>query len=301
MYYNKETRRKYLSIGLAIICFAFLLIIFNAFTAKSSTGLSDSNEPASKDLADEVNRKEDSIIPDLEADLNPNPNPNSNSATGYNTVFDGLYRVLSVTDGDTFRVDYNGVSTPVRLIGVDTPETVDPRTTVQCFGKEASNYLGSLLTGKNVRLESDPTQSDRDKYGRLLRYAYLEDNDVAFSIIVNGFGHEYTYSTPHQKQTEYKNAEKEAMSNGRGLWAPNACNATDNSMSNNANPVDPTASDNNSEACNIKGNINNKGEKIYHMPHQKYYNNTKIDASKGERYFCSAAEAEAAGWRASKV
>ena len=134
-----------------------------------------------------------------------------------------VYRVLYVIDGDTIKIDYYGVATSVRLVGVNTPETVDPRKTVECFGIEASNYLKSVLNGKYVKLERDYTQSDRDVYDRLLRYVYLNDEDVGYKIIRNGYGQEYTYYVPHKKMNLYKMAQKEAEENKRGLWSPTAC------------------------------------------------------------------------------
>lgn len=136
-----------------------------------------------------------------------------------------LYDVVSVVDGDTIKIVYQGALTSVRLIGVNTPETVDPRKNVECFGVEASNYLKNLLSGKKITIESDSTQSDRDKYGRLLRYVYLDNVDVNQKIISDGYGYEYTYNIPYNKQEAYKNAQKDAESNERGLWAPSACTA----------------------------------------------------------------------------
>src|SRR3989304_444673 len=81
----------------------------------------------------------------------------------------GFNMVVKVVDGDTIDVQIGEKIERVRMIGVDTPETVDSRKTAQCFGKEASNKTKEMLGGKNVRLESDSTQDDRDKYGRLLR------------------------------------------------------------------------------------------------------------------------------------
>ena len=134
-----------------------------------------------------------------------------------------LYKVTYVIDGDTIKIDYYGVETSVRLIGVNTPETVDPRKAVECFGVEASNYLKVLLGGQYVKLERDYTQSDRDKYDRLLRYVYLNDEDVGYKIISNGYGYEYTYYVPHRKVVLYKIAEKEAANSNKGLWDPSAC------------------------------------------------------------------------------
>lgn len=135
-----------------------------------------------------------------------------------------FYTILSVTDGDTFKVSINGTTETLRMIGMDTPETVDPRKPVQCFGVEASNRAKQLLTGKKVRLEADSTQGERDKYGRLLRYAYLEDGTFFNkSMILEGYAHEYTYDTKYKYQAEFKAAQAEAQASKRGLWADNAC------------------------------------------------------------------------------
>jgi micrococcal nuclease len=87
----------------------------------------------------------------------------------------GLYSVTKVVDGDTITVDLDGKATTLRLIGINTPETVDPRKPVECFGKEASDKAKTLFSGKQVRLEADPTQGELDKYQRLLRYVFLPD------------------------------------------------------------------------------------------------------------------------------
>lgn len=141
------------------------------------------------------------------------------------TVPTGNYFVTRVVDGDTIEVkDEAGKISKVRLIGIDTPETVDPRKAVQCFGKEASNRTKYLLMGQTVNLEADPTQDDLDKYGRMLRYVSLSDGtDVNLSLVRDGYAHEYTYRIPYQRQAAYKAAQIEAESAGRGLWAPGAC------------------------------------------------------------------------------
>jgi micrococcal nuclease len=136
------------------------------------------------------------------------------------------YKVTKVIDGDTLQVQSNGTTETVRLIGVDTPETVDPRKPVQCYGPEASAETKRLLEGKQVTLEADPSQGDRDKYGRLLRYVYWFTNTeyllVNEALIFNGFGREYTYDNPYQYQKLFKASQDSAQANKRGLWG--ACN-----------------------------------------------------------------------------
>ncbi|MEK7538948.1 MAG: thermonuclease family protein [Patescibacteria group bacterium] len=135
-----------------------------------------------------------------------------------------LTRVIRVVDGDTIVIEENGVQEKVRLIGVNTPESVDPRRTVECFGKEASNFTTMLLLDKNVRIESDPSQGNRDKYGRLLRFVFLSDGTLANrTILAEGYGYEYTYKTPYRYQDDFKSAEKNARRGQKGLWAEDAC------------------------------------------------------------------------------
>lgn len=133
--------------------------------------------------------------------------------------------VVKVTDGDTLQVDIDGQIETVRLIGVDTPEVVDPRQPVQCFGVEASNKAKELLENKKVRLEFDETQGDRDRYQRLLRYVFLEDGRNFNKLMIEqGFAHEYTFSTPYKYRDEFIEAQNFARTNKLGLWADDACN-----------------------------------------------------------------------------
>ena len=128
--------------------------------------------------------------------------------------------VKRVIDGDTIELE-NGDK--IRYIGIDTPETLDPRKTVQCFGKDATAANKELVEGKPVWLVKDV--SDKDKYGRLLRYVYLGDPDQESSMFVNlelvkqGFAHSYTYPPDIKYQDLFLAAETEARENQRGLWA----------------------------------------------------------------------------------
>jgi micrococcal nuclease len=138
--------------------------------------------------------------------------------TGSKNDKGSLYKVTSVIDGDTIHVDYNGTDEKVRFIGVDTPETVDPKKPVECYGKEASNWEKNKLSGQSVYLVSDPTQDDKDKYGRLLRYVYLGDEFINLELIKDGYGREYTYDTAYKFQSEFKSAQSAAESGKVGLW-----------------------------------------------------------------------------------
>jgi micrococcal nuclease len=117
----------------------------------------------------------------------------------------------------------------VRLIGLDTPEVVDPRKPVQCFGKEASAEMKKITGAGYARLELDPSQGTYDKYGRLLAYVYIPLNSKQEGLLVNkymideGYGHEYTYDIPYKYQKDFKAAERSARESGKGLWAPGVC------------------------------------------------------------------------------
>jgi len=203
-----------------------------------------------------------------------------------------LYSVVKVVDGDTIDVSINGVTERLRLIGINTPETVDPRKPVECFGVEASNKAKSILTNKKVSLESDSSQGEGDKYGRLLRYVFLEDGtNFNLMMIKDGYAYEYTYDIPYKYQTEFKKAQKEAMEAKAGLWG-DMCNGSSVLIS-----ATTTQTNTNTNGCTIKGNISSTKEKIFHVIGCGSYAKTTIDESQGERWFCTEQEALDAGWR----
>ncbi len=139
------------------------------------------------------------------------------------------YEVSKITDGDTLHVIIEGNDETVRLIGINTPETVDPRRAVECFGKEAGERMKEIAKGKIVRLEYDDSQDLRDTYGRLLAYVYLEDGQmINRKMVAEGYAYEYTYMTPYKYQREFRELQKLAQSAKRGLWAENTCNGSVN-------------------------------------------------------------------------
>src|SRR5690606_13467423 len=100
--------------------------------------------------------------------------------------------VVSIVDGDTIKIDWNGKTESIRLIGVDTPETVHPNKPVQEYGKEASDFTKAQLTGETVFVEVDIEQ--RDRYGRLLGYVYTEDGTMFNArLIAEGYGQLATF------------------------------------------------------------------------------------------------------------
>lgn len=127
---------------------------------------------------------------------------------------DGSVRVSRVIDGDTLELEGG---TRVRFIGVDTPEVVDSRKAVQCFGPEASAYTKELLKDGAVILRKDI--SDTDVYGRLLRYVYLPDGTfVNLKLVADGYAYASTYPPDVSHAEEFVAAQTAARTAGLGLW-----------------------------------------------------------------------------------
>ncbi len=130
--------------------------------------------------------------------------------------------VVSVVNGDTLDIQFaDGSSMRVRLLGMDAPEDE------MCFGAEASIRAGELATGAAVIVETDPSQTDRDKFGRFYRYVRLPDGRLLNEVMIEeGFAYEYTYFVPYQYQVEFRAAQAAARDNQRGLWQDGGCGTT---------------------------------------------------------------------------
>jgi micrococcal nuclease len=125
-------------------------------------------------------------------------------------------RVSRVVDGDTIEVRLGGRSEDVRLIGVDTPETVKPDTPVQCFGERASHFTKSRLTGRRVRLVFGVER--RDIYGRLLAYVYLGGRFYNPILARRGLARSLTIPPNDRFAPRIRRLELAAARAGRGLW-----------------------------------------------------------------------------------
>lgn len=131
----------------------------------------------------------------------------------------GPLPVQRVVDGDTVIVLRDGAEERVRLLGIDTPESVQPDSPVECFGPEASARAGEPLSGRSVWLESDPTQDAVDRYGRTLAYVWLDETTLVNRVLVaEGYASEYTYGSPGTHHAALEAAEDAARSRDVGLW-----------------------------------------------------------------------------------
>jgi micrococcal nuclease len=131
--------------------------------------------------------------------------------------------VTAVVDGDTITVQDGPKAVTVRLIGVDTPETVHPDQPPEPYGKEASTFLANLLKGESVYLVEDPNGDKIDRYGRKLAYAYRAPDGlfVNAEIVRQGYGEAYL-RFPFSYGTQFKALEDFARSAEKGLWAAQA-------------------------------------------------------------------------------
>jgi micrococcal nuclease len=183
-------------------------------------------------------------------------------------------KVVRVIDGDTIVAQVEGKEERIRLIGVDTPETVHPKKGEEPFGKEASRFTKTHLpAGGEIHLELDV--EERDHYGRLLAYIWVGDELFNASLIEEGLATILTVPPNVKYQEDFLTLERKARTQAVGLWSG------DDSAAGSAD-------------CEgqIKGNVNRDGEKIYHVPGGPNYEQVKE-----AEWFCTEEEAQAAGYR----
>ncbi|WHY58037.1 thermonuclease family protein [Peribacillus simplex] len=204
--------------------------------------------------------------------------------------------IIKVVDGDTVKIKMaNGNEETVRLLLVDTPETVHPSKPVQPFGPEASKFTKELMpAGSEVEVETGI--GERDKYGRLLAYFYVDGKMVNKLLLEKGLARvAYVYAPNTKYLDELESIQKQAQKDEIGIWSIEnyaTSKGFDDSKSMEASVEMPTASCSNPQ---IKGNINSKGNKIYHIPSDQYY-----EITKPEEMFCTEQDAQDAGFRKSQ-
>lgn len=242
-------------LGAIVVSFIGIGIFVSPTEKKTNVPFAENNIEqqgieTTKEVADQTNisteQKENDLVaqPVNTNPINPDITTQSQPSTKTESPSTDLYSVTGVVDGDTIKISADSKEETVRLIGMDTPETVDPRKPVQCFGKEASDKAKELLIGKKVRIETDSTQGDLDKYDRRLAYIYREDGLFYNKYMIEqGYAHEYTYDIPYKYQTEFKAAQKSAQENLRGLWSPDTCNGDTTSSATDSPSSQTTTSE----------------------------------------------------------
>lgn len=217
---------------------------------------------------------------------------------------------IRVVDGDTFKID----GTTVRLHAIDAPETDqmcgDSNSPAWACGDWVRTKTREMYEGSIARCVA----TDTDRYGRTVAKCSVDGRDVGEQLVSNGLAFAY-----RQYGMDYDLAEKGAAVNRRGLHATGVMSPAAFRSAQRAQAGSSTLAQNTGAKtvtvnrdtpaksswlpnivnpdCEIKGNISRGGERIYHVPGQDYYSKTRISPTKGERWFCSEAEARAEGWR----
>lgn len=142
----------------------------------------------------------------------PSITPTERTVSGVATQ-SGLIRVVKIIDGDTIQIEGGQ---KLRYIGIDTPETKHPSKGLECFGREAMERNRQLVEGKEVRLEKDVSETDR--YGRLLRYVYIDGQMINEQLVREGYAHASSYPPDVKYQDTLRSAEKLAREEGKGFW-----------------------------------------------------------------------------------
>ncbi|SFK64415.1 thermonuclease family protein [Shimia haliotis] len=196
-----------------------------------------------------------------------------------------LTGTASVIDADTLEIR----GERLRLHGIDAPESGqichDQNGDAWRCGKEAAFALADKIGRRPVTC----TPTDQDRYGRWIAVCSQNGNDLNAWLVRAGWAIAYT-----RFSDDYLREERAAKRDKRGIWQ-GAFVAPEDWRRGARLPAKSKPA-----SCNIKGNINSKGERIYHVPGGKWYSRTTVNTAKGQRWFCSEAEARAAGWRKSR-
>jgi micrococcal nuclease len=224
--------------------------------------------------------------------------------------------VYQTVDGDTVKVKINNREETIRMILVDTPETKHPSKPEQPFGKEASEFTRNTLLNKHVDIELGI--QERDKYGRLLAYIYIDGKMFNKMLVEKGLARVAVFPPNTKYLDEFKALESKAKQQAIGIWSienyveedgfntPNQSKSTasttqpksnHSSSSSSSKPFVNNPSDDKESNVSCKGKIKgNANSKIYHVPGGAYYEKTQDNIV----WFCTEEEAQAAGYRKSK-
>lgn len=215
---NKKVSNKKIKYASFAVIGIFVLFFGSAWAAGMSSPSETKPQPENRQETTPVDRNTSQATKPIE------PSPESSifkSQTAPNNPNIQLAKVVRVIDGDTIEVDLGeGDIKTVRYIGIDTPESVDPRQPVQCFSKEASAKNKELVGNGIVGLEKDVSETDR--YGRLLRYVYMGDLFVNQVLVVEGYARSSSYPPDVKYQDKLRLSEQQARTGNKGLWG--SCN-----------------------------------------------------------------------------
>jgi len=300
---SRSTQSQFNTILFAIVLIALVAWLFNGYLNNEDSAIPNDVRGTSVPLPTSAEEAEiDPATTPVRG--TPIPAPLLNTPEMPADIEESAAQVVAVVAGDTLDVRFDGRIERVRLIGLNTPESVDPRRPVQCFGVEASAYTKSLALDQTVYLEFDNSQGERDQFDRLLAYIWLTDGRLLnLELIGGGYAAQYTFNTPYLYRDLFRSAERIARDSEAGLWSPDTCDGdfdapADYGAAGNGDAtgcadgcIQPPAD------CTIKGNVNAAGRKIYHEDGvSDGYNSVNMNPGEGDRWFCNVDEAEAAGF-----
>ncbi len=239
----------------------------------------------------------------------PNPSPTTISQDRQSRITSAT--VVGVVDGSTIDVNIDGQIYRVRYLGVEIQAQafVDGTTSVAELALDLNRFM---VDGKTVELERGLI--DADAFGCLLRYVYVSGEMVNLALLTNGYATVASYPSDFEYKNNFIIAEETAKTGNLGMWKnvfsdehPGQSSLTPTSVPdfNGGTLPQPPGWE---ETCDfsensnavIKGNVNSQtGERIYHVPGGMFYNVTPIKPDEGDRWFCTEAEAQAAGWQRS--
>ncbi|AKS46772.1 Endonuclease YncB, thermonuclease family [Octadecabacter temperatus] len=194
---------------------------------------------------------------------------------------------VRVVDGDT--LDVSGQR--VRLHGIDAPETEQTCEDAQGSVWPCGAFVREEVARRYQGVRATCHEIEQDRYGRSVAKCFVNGRDIGETLVSDGWARAY-----REYSMDYDLAEKSAQVLGLGLWASSMQEPSAYRAEQRVPSPDIAAPDAN---CIIKGNISGSG-RIYHMPHNRDYANTRINEASGERWFCSETEARSAGWRAAR-
>ncbi|MGE3336141.1 MAG: thermonuclease family protein [Rhodospirillaceae bacterium] len=194
----------------------------------------------------------------------------------------------SVIDGDTIEIH----GQRIRLHGIDAPESAQLCLDTDERSWHCGQRASLALADRIGRVPVACRRTDTDQYGRTIAVCFRRAEDLNAWMAAEGWAVAY-----RRYSEDYVVLEDEARAAGRNIWAGRFVMPWD--WRRGARVVVQEAAAGRPEGCNIKGNINSRGERIYHVPGGRWYEQTRIDESLGQRWFCSDDEALAAGWRRS--
>ncbi|MGK4043710.1 thermonuclease family protein [Heyndrickxia oleronia] len=335
---NKKTRKS-AGLVYVVLTIVFFILFGMTVPPSQQASTSDvkTNETTKVKKVETVNKKDTEKVEKINNTSTQNDKASSKIATSQstNTIEDSKKNRIPVTltktvDGDTIKVMYKGKEETVRYLLIDTPESKKPNTCVQPYAEKASNRNKQLVNSGNLTLEFE--KSERDKYDRLLAYVFVNGISVQETLLKEGYARvAYIYEPPYKYLSKYEKAEDIAQQKHTNIWSQSglvtesgfvgcaskavADSSTKSNSNTNKNSVattttpkpsnntgnsnafqnDPSDDQESNTSCKgkIKGNANSK---IYHVPGGAYYDKTQDNIV----WFCSASDAEAAGYRASK-